>query len=89
MDEGSSTSIISSSTWKALGSPKLLETDSQFLAYDRRYGEPMGVLPQLSITLGGNIFLIDMVVVEHPLDFNILLSCDHFCAMNDVVSPLF
>ena len=60
MDEGSSTSIISSLTWKALGSPKLLTTDSQLLAYDRRLGESMGLLPQFPITLGGKTIFINV-----------------------------
>jgi len=59
VDEGSFASIISSLTWKVLGSPKLLIVDSQLLAYDRRPGESMGVLPQLHITLGGKTSFID------------------------------
>jgi len=89
VDEGSSASIISSLTWKALGSPKLLTTQSQLLAYDRRPGEYMGVLPQLPITLGGKTILINMMVVDSPLDFNMLLGHDYVYAMNVVVSSLF
>jgi len=72
-----------------LGSPKLLAVDSQMLAYDRRPSESMGVLPQFPITLGGNIILINMVVVDHPVDFNILLGHDYVYVMNVVVSSLF
>ena len=89
VDEGSSTSIISSLTWKALGSPKWLTAQSQLLAYDRRPSESMGVLPQLPMTLGGKTVLIDMMVVDIPLDFNMLLGRDYVYAMNDVVSSLF
>ena len=74
VDEGSSTSIISSSTWKALGSPKLLATKNQFLAYDKRLGESMGVLPQFTITLGGKTILIYLMVVDLSLDFNIYMG---------------
>ena len=49
----------------------------------------MGVLPQLPITLGGKTVLIDMMVVDSPLDFNMLLGHDFVYAMNDVVSSLF
>ena len=59
------------------------------LAYDRRPSESMGVLPQFPITLGGNIILINMVVVDHPVDFNILLGHDYVYVMNVVVSSLF
>jgi len=89
VDEGSSASIISSLNWKALGSPKLLTAQSLLLAYDRRPSESMGVLSQLPITLGGKIILIDMMVVDSPLDFNILLGCDYVYAMNVEVSSLF
>ena len=89
VDEGSSTSIISSLTWKTLGSPKLLTIDSQLFAYDRRPGESMGVLPQFPITLGGKTIFVDMMVVDLPLDFNMLLGHDFFYAMNVVVSSLF
>ena len=89
VDEGSSASIISSPSWKGLGSPKSLATDSQLLAYERRPGEYMGVLPQMPTTLGGKTILIDMVVVDFPLDFNMLLGCDYVYDMNVVVSSLF
>lgn len=89
LDEGSSASIISSLTWKSLGFPKLLATDSQLLGYDRRPSEYMGVLPQLPIILGGKIVLINMMVVDHPLDFNMLLMHDFVYAMNLVLYSLF
>ena len=49
----------------------------------------MGILPQFPISLGGNIFLVDVVVVQGPLYFNMLLGCDYVYAMNVVVSTLF
>jgi hypothetical protein len=45
VDEGSSTSILSSSTWKALGSPKLVSATSELLDFDRRPSEYLGILP--------------------------------------------
>lgn len=72
-----------------MGSPKLLAIDIQLLASDRRLGESVGVLPQFPITLGGNIFLIDMILFDHPLEFNILLGHDYVYNMNVVVSLVF
>jgi len=89
VDEGSSTSIISSLTWKALGFPKLLTVDSQLLAYDRILSEYMGVLPKFPLTLSGKTILIDMMVVYFHLNFNMLLGHDYVYAMNVVVSSLF
>lgn len=49
----------------------------------------MGFLPQLLITLGGKTVLINMAVVDLPLDFNMLLGHDYFYVMNVVMSSLF
>jgi hypothetical protein len=51
--------------------------------------EYLGILPQFPISLGGNIFLVDVVVVQGPLYFNMLLGCDYVYALNVVVSTLF
>jgi hypothetical protein len=45
MDEGSSVSILSSSVWKVLGSPKHLSSSHELLAFDRHPSEYLGVLP--------------------------------------------
>ena len=39
--------------------------------------------------LGGKSVLVDVIVVQGPLDFNMLLRCDYVYAMNVVVSTLF
>jgi hypothetical protein len=89
VDEGSSTSILSSSAWKDMGSPKLVSSPSQLLDFDRIPSEYLGILPQFPITLGGNTIMVDMIVVNGPLDFNMLLGHDYVYAMNVVVSMLF
>jgi hypothetical protein len=45
VDEGSSASILSSSVWKVLGSPVLLSSSHELLAFNRRPSEYLGVLP--------------------------------------------
>jgi hypothetical protein len=89
VDEGSSASILSSSAWKYLGSPKLVSTTSELLDFDRRPSECLGILPQFPIMLGGKTVLVDLLVVPGPLDFNMLLGHDYVYAMNVVVSMLF
>jgi hypothetical protein len=89
VDEGASASILSSLVWKVLGSPELVSSSHELLAFDRRPSEYLGVLPQLPISLGGKIILVDVIVVQGPLDFNMLLGCDYVYAMNVVVSTLF
>jgi hypothetical protein len=89
VDEGASTSILSSSVWKVLGSLEIFSSSHELLAFDRFPSEYLGVLPQLPISLGGKIVLVDVIVVQGPLDFNMLLGHDYVYAMNIVVSTLF
>jgi hypothetical protein len=72
-----------------LGSPNLVSTTSELLAFDIKPSECLGNLPQFPITLGGNIVLVNLLVVLGPLDFNILLGSDYVYAMNVVVFTLF
>ena len=50
---------------------------------------PLGILPQFPITLEEKTICIDVIVVQGPLDFNMLLGHDYVYAMKAVVSTLF
>ena len=50
---------------------------------------PLGTLPYFPITLGGKTICIDVMVVQGPLDFNLLLGRDYVYAMKAIVSTLF
>jgi hypothetical protein len=89
VDEGAFASILSSLVWKVLGYTKLVSASHELLAFDRRPSEYLGVLPQLPISLGGKTVLFDVIVVQGPLDFSMLLGRDYVYAMNAVVSMLF
>ena len=89
VDEGASVSILSSTAWKAIGSPQLVLASDQILDFNRRPTTPLGILTHLYITLGGKIVCIDVMVVQGPLDFNILLIRDYVYTIKDVVSTLF
>jgi hypothetical protein len=89
MDEGASASILSSSVWKVLGSPKLVSASHELLAFEKCPSEYLGVLPQFPILLGGKIVRVDVIVVQGLLDFNMLLGHDYVYAMNDMVYTLF
>ena len=84
VDEGASVSILSSTAWQALGSPQLVPSTDQILAFNRRPTAPLGILPHFPITLGGKIICIDVMVVQGPLDFNLLLGHDYDYAMKAV-----
>ena len=60
IDEGAYISILFSMTWKYLSSPKLVLALSQLLAFNRSTTEPLGVLPQIPITLGGKLSLLTL-----------------------------
>ena len=89
VDEGASASILFSLVWKVFGSPKLVSASHELLDFDRHPSEYFGILPQLPISLGGKTFLVDVIAVQGPLDFNMLLGRDYVYAMNVVVSMLF
>ena len=72
-----------------MGSPSLVSTSSQLLAFDRRTSIALRILSQTPITLGGKIVLVDIMVIEDPLEFNMLLGHDYLYAMQVVVSTFF
>jgi hypothetical protein len=89
VDEGASTSILSSLVWKVLGSSELVSALHELLDFERHPSKYLGVLPQFPILSGGKTVLVDVIVVEGPLDFNMPLGRDYVYVMNIVVSTLF
>jgi hypothetical protein len=89
IDEGVSVSIFSSLAWQALGCPQLAPVTQNLLAFNRRTSQPLGTLPQFPVTLGGNTVFIDVMVVQDPLDFSLLLGRDYVYAMKAIMSTLF
>jgi hypothetical protein len=69
IDEGASVSIFSSVAWYALGCPQLAPITQNLLAFNRRTSQPLGILPQFPVTLGGKTIFIDVMVVRDHLDF--------------------
>jgi hypothetical protein len=89
IDEGASVSILSSVAWYALGCPQLAPVTHSLLAFNRGTSQPLGILPQFPVTLGGKTVFIDVMVVRDPLDFSLLLGRDYVYAMKAIVSTLF
>ena len=89
IDEGAFISILSSTAWQGIGSPNLVLASSQLLAFNKNTSEPLGVLPQMPIALGGKTVFIDVMFVQGPLDFNFLLGHDYIYAMKVVMSTRF
>jgi hypothetical protein len=80
---------LSSIAWQALGCPPLAPVTQNLLAFNRRTSQPLGTLPQFPVTLGGKTVFIDVMVVQDPLDFSLLLGRDYVYAMKAIVSTLF
>jgi hypothetical protein len=66
-----------------------VSTSHELLAFNIIPSEYLGILPQLPLSLGGNTIIVYVIVVQGPLDFNMLLKCDYVYSMNVVVSKLF
>ena len=89
VDEGALVIILSAHSWRGMGSPKLVSTTSSLLYFDRRTSISLRILAQTPITLGGNTTLVYLMVIEDPLDFNMLLGHDYVYAMQVMVSTFF
>ena len=87
--EGVSVRIMYYTTWQALGSPQLVLVTQNLLAVNGGTNQPLWILPKFSITLGGQTIYIDVMVVQGPLDFNLLLGRDYVYVMGALVSSLF
>jgi hypothetical protein len=89
IDEGSSVSILSSLAWQALGYPQLVSITQNLFSFNKRTNHPLGILPQFPVTLGGKTIIVDVMVVQDPLDFDLLLGRDYVYAMKAIVSTRF
>ena len=76
IDEGASVSILSSTTWKALGSPSLLPKIQNLSSFNKGTSRPLGILPNLPINLRRKTIYLNVMVVQGPLDYNLLLGHD-------------
>jgi hypothetical protein len=59
------------------------------LSFNRRNNHPLGVLSQFPVTLGGETVFIDVIVVQAPLDFDLILGRYCVYSMKAIVSTLF
>jgi hypothetical protein len=89
IDEGASTCIMSKTVWQKLGSPELLPSAITLRAYDGRPSSPEGLFQNVPVELGGKTILIDIEVIDAPLDYNILLGRTYMYAMKAVASSVF
>jgi hypothetical protein len=89
IDEGASTCIMSKTVWQKLGSPELIPSAITLRAYDGRPSSPEGLFQNVPVELGGKTILIDIEVIDAPLDYNILFGRSYMYAMKAVASSIF
>jgi hypothetical protein len=89
IDEGASTCIMSNIVWQKLGSPELIPSTITQRAYDRRPSSPEGLFQNFPVELEGKTILIDIVVIDSPLDYNILFCLRYMYSMKVVTSSVF
>ena len=89
IDEGASVSILSSTAWKVLGSPSLLPEMRNLTGFDKGTSRPLGILPNVPITLRRKTVHMNVMVVQRPLDYNILLGRNYIYCLGAIVSSLF
>jgi hypothetical protein len=89
IDEGASTCIMSKKVWKKIGFPQLVLSTITLRDYDGRPSSPKGLFQNVTIKLGGKTILIEIEVIDAPLDYNILFGHIYMYAMKAVASSVF
>jgi hypothetical protein len=89
IDEGATTCIMSKTVWQKLGSPELIPSAITLRAYDGQPSSPEGLFQNVHVELGGKTILIDIEVIDAPLDYNILFGRSYMYAMKAVASSVF
>lgn len=86
IDEGAYVGILSSIAWEALGSPSLLPEMRNLTGFDKGTIQSLGILPNVPITLRRKTIHMNVMVVQGPLDYNLLLGHDYIYSMGAIVS---
>ena len=80
---------MSKTVWQKLGSPKLIPSAITLRDYDERPLSPKGLFQNVPVELGGKTILIDIEVIDTPLDYNILFGHSYMYAMKVFASFVF
>ena len=89
IDEGADASMLSLSCWKGLGSPELSQSTTMLTTFDGISFRSHEIIPSLKFQLGGKTIVIEIKVVDVPLDYNILLGRNWMYSMQAIASSLF
>jgi len=89
LDEGASAYVMSLSCWKGLKSLAINKSPTMLRAFDGRGFHPHRLLQSLAVQLGGKTVIVDVKVVDAPLDYNLLLRRSWFYAITVISSSVF
>ena len=89
IEEGIATSVMSLSCWNGLGSHELSKSATMLTAFDGRSFRMHSILPSLKVYLGGKTVVIEVKVVDVPLNYNLLLGRNWMYSMQAISSSLF
>jgi len=89
IDEAASVSILCLTTRKVLGSPSLFPEKQNLSGFNKGTSRPLGILPKLPINLRKKVVYLNVMVVQGPLDCNLLLGRDYIYSMEAIVSTFF
>lgn len=80
---------MSTSCWKAIGSPSLSQSSNTLEAFDGRDSRLFGILPCLPITLEGKLVNVEVEIIDTNLTYNLLLGRSWTYVMHVIASTLF
>ena len=81
--------MVGASVWKKLGSLDLSPSNITLCAWDNHPSQPLSLYRNCRIIVVGKMFLIDIEVIDAPLDYNILLGHSYTYLMSAVRSAIF
>jgi hypothetical protein len=80
---------MSKVVWQKLDSPELVPSAITLRAYGGQPSSLECLFQNVLVELGGKTILIDIEVIDAPLDYNILFGCSYMYAMKAVASSVF
>jgi hypothetical protein len=75
--------------WQKIVSLELIPSSITLRAYGSRPLSPEGLFQNVPVKLGGKTILIDIEVINAPLNYNILFGHSYMYAMKVVASSVF
>jgi len=77
------------SCWKPIGSLEFVPSPTLLTAFDGQSHRPHGILPTFLVCVGGEVFNVEVEIVDTNHDYNLLLGRNWVYEMDVVVSSLF